>query len=173
METGATLVLRLWHASGVKGYGSGTWPQTTNHRGRSQPCRSRHRATHLYSSSPRQGVGRAGRSKVAFPLSCRIVGFQPTARRDHRRPLLPMNQTRIFVPEDESIVARDLCQQLAELCYEPVASTGHGEEAIQLAGQLRPAPVLGKNRLLAKPGGWGRLNASASVSPRVPHQSCP
>lgn len=53
-----------------------------------------------------------------------------------------MNKTRILIVEDESIVAWDLRQQLVELGYEPVANTGHGEEAITLAGQLRPDLVL-------------------------------
>ncbi|MBK8859061.1 MAG: response regulator [Opitutaceae bacterium] len=49
---------------------------------------------------------------------------------------------RILVVEDEVIVARDICVQLAELGYTALADTGYGEEAIKLAEQHRPDLVL-------------------------------
>ncbi len=58
-------------------------------------------------------------------------------------PLLPLAvKSRILVVEDEAIVAADLRLQLTELGFEPVGSTLSGEEAIKLAGQLRPDLVL-------------------------------
>jgi AmiR/NasT family two-component response regulator len=53
-----------------------------------------------------------------------------------------MNKPRILIVEDEPIVAQVLRQQLAELGYDPVAETPAGEEAVVLAGQLRPDLVL-------------------------------
>jgi len=53
-----------------------------------------------------------------------------------------MNKTRILIVEDELVVARDIAQQLTALEYEPVGQTARGDEAVQLAGQLRPDLVL-------------------------------
>ncbi len=53
-----------------------------------------------------------------------------------------MNRPRILIVEDEVVVAMDLRQQVLALGYEPVAETRTGEEAILLAGQLRPDLVL-------------------------------
>ncbi|MBT9507527.1 GGDEF domain-containing response regulator [Rhodoferax sp.] len=53
-----------------------------------------------------------------------------------------VNKPRILVVEDETIVARDIQAQLVELGYEPVAHATRGEQAIALAGQLRPDLVL-------------------------------
>jgi len=44
--------------------------------------------------------------------------------------------------EDEAIVARDIRNQLLELGYEPVGHATRGEEAIRMAGELRPDLVL-------------------------------
>ena len=44
--------------------------------------------------------------------------------------------------EDEAIIARDIRQQLVALDYEPVGHATRGEEAIALAGELRPDLVL-------------------------------
>jgi AmiR/NasT family two-component response regulator len=49
-----------------------------------------------------------------------------------------MNKPRILIVEDEPIMAQVLRQQLVEVGYDPVADTPTGEEAIVLAGQLRP-----------------------------------
>ncbi|MBW7895517.1 MAG: response regulator [Opitutaceae bacterium] len=49
---------------------------------------------------------------------------------------------RILVVEDESIVVRDICQQLTDLGFAPVADTRTGEEAVELAQTLRPDLVL-------------------------------
>ena len=53
-----------------------------------------------------------------------------------------MNKPKILIVEDESIIARDICQQLGELGYEAVADTSTGEDAIVLTGQLKPDLVL-------------------------------
>ena len=55
--------------------------------------------------------------------------------------------------EDESIVARDICQQLTDLGFVPVADTRTGEEAIELAGKLRPDLVLMDIQLAGKMDG--------------------
>lgn len=49
---------------------------------------------------------------------------------------------RILIAEDETIVARDIHQQLVEMHYEPVGHATRADEAITLAGQLRPDLVL-------------------------------
>jgi signal transduction histidine kinase len=54
---------------------------------------------------------------------------------------------RILVVEDELIVARDIQQQLIELDYDPVGHTTRGEQAIRMAGELRPDLVLMDVRL--------------------------
>ncbi len=53
-----------------------------------------------------------------------------------------MTKLKILIVEDESLVARDIGQQLLELGYEPVAETRRAEDAILLAGQLQPDLVL-------------------------------
>ncbi len=53
-----------------------------------------------------------------------------------------MEKARILVVEDEAIIARDIRQQLIELGYDPVGHATRGEEAVALAGQLRPDLVL-------------------------------
>ncbi len=53
-----------------------------------------------------------------------------------------VGQPRILVVEDESIVARDIEQQLVELGYQPLGHATHGEEAIAMAEQLVPDLVL-------------------------------
>lgn len=49
---------------------------------------------------------------------------------------------RILVVEDETVVARDIEQQLIELHYTPVGHATRGEDAILLTEQLRPDLVL-------------------------------
>lgn len=53
-----------------------------------------------------------------------------------------MSKTRIFVVEDEVIVARDIMQQLGELGYEAVGTCTRGEEALLQVERLRPELVL-------------------------------
>jgi PAS domain S-box-containing protein len=53
----------------------------------------------------------------------------------------------ILIVEDERIVARDIQNQLARLGYAVVGSTRFGEEAVQLARELRPDVVLMDIRL--------------------------
>lgn len=52
------------------------------------------------------------------------------------------NKGRILVVEDEMIVARDIAQQLVALGYQVVGHATRGQEAITLAGVLRPELVL-------------------------------
>jgi diguanylate cyclase (GGDEF)-like protein/PAS domain S-box-containing protein len=52
------------------------------------------------------------------------------------------NKGRILVVEDEMIVARDIAQQLVALGYQVAGHTTRGQEAIDLAGALRPELVL-------------------------------
>jgi CheY-like chemotaxis protein len=49
---------------------------------------------------------------------------------------------RILVVEDETIIAMDIAMQLRELGYEAVGHATTGEQAIDLARQLRPDLVL-------------------------------
>jgi PAS domain S-box-containing protein len=53
-----------------------------------------------------------------------------------------MSPVRILIVEDELIVARDIARQLTALGYEPVGETSRGDDAMQLAGRLRPDLVL-------------------------------
>lgn len=55
---------------------------------------------------------------------------------------VPVHKPKILVIEDETIVARDIAQQLLEMGYEPVGHATRGEEAVLLAEQLRPNLVL-------------------------------
>ncbi|MBL0311515.1 MAG: PAS domain S-box protein [Holophagaceae bacterium] len=58
-----------------------------------------------------------------------------------------MTKPRILIVEDEPVAARDIQQRLVELGYEPVAATPRADDAITLAGQLRPDLVLMDLRL--------------------------
>ena len=53
-----------------------------------------------------------------------------------------MGNARILVVEDEAIVARDIVRQLERFGHHVVADTPRGEEAVELAAQLRPDLVL-------------------------------
>lgn len=53
-----------------------------------------------------------------------------------------MSKMRIFVVEDEVIVARDIMLQLGELGYEAVGTSTRGEEAVAAVERLRPDLVL-------------------------------
>jgi PAS domain S-box-containing protein len=53
-----------------------------------------------------------------------------------------MNKQRLLIVEDEAIVAADLQARLTNLGYDVVGSVPSGEEALVLAGQLRPDLVL-------------------------------
>ena len=70
-----------------------------------------------------------------------------------------MSQTKILVVEDEAIVARDIVQQLTRLGYEPVGKTSRGEQALVLAGQLRPDLVLMDIYLAGEMDGVGAAEA--------------
>ena len=52
------------------------------------------------------------------------------------------NKPRILVVEDEAIIAADIRQQLIKLGYDPVGHAVSGEQAIELARELKPALVL-------------------------------
>ena len=58
-----------------------------------------------------------------------------------------MNEPRILIVEDERIVATDLSKRLKAMGYEPVGRAASGEQAIALAGELKPDLVLMDIRL--------------------------
>lgn len=53
-----------------------------------------------------------------------------------------MIKRKILVVEDERIIARDIAMQLCDLGYEPLGPAHTGEQAIEMAGELRPDLVL-------------------------------
>ncbi len=53
-----------------------------------------------------------------------------------------MNPCLVLVVEDERLIARDIAMQLQDLGYTPVGPATTGEQAIEMAGQLRPRLVL-------------------------------
>ncbi|MEW6517990.1 MAG: PAS domain S-box protein [Thermodesulfobacteriota bacterium] len=58
-----------------------------------------------------------------------------------------MNKTTILIVEDEAIIAADLAAKLLRLGYGVAGTAAGGEEAVRLAGQLRPHLVLMDIRL--------------------------
>ena len=56
--------------------------------------------------------------------------------------LTTVKRPRILVVEDEVIIARDIAMQLVNLGYEVVGNTTRGDQAVCLAGELRPDLVL-------------------------------
>ena len=53
-----------------------------------------------------------------------------------------MIKRKILVVEDERLIARDIAMQLCILGYEPLGPAGTGEQAIEMAAELRPDLVL-------------------------------
>ena len=53
-----------------------------------------------------------------------------------------MNPCLVLVVEDERLIARDIAMQLKDLGYTPVGPATTGEQAIEMAGLLRPQLVL-------------------------------
>jgi len=53
-----------------------------------------------------------------------------------------MKKPRILIVEDESIVARDIDQQLVMIGYQPVGRTAYAEQAVTLAEEMQPDLVL-------------------------------
>ncbi len=53
-----------------------------------------------------------------------------------------MIKRKILVVEDERLIARDIAMQLCILGYEPLGPADTGEQAIEIAGELRPDLVL-------------------------------
>ena len=92
-----------------------------------------------------------------------------------------MDKLKFLIVEDAAIVARDIHMQLVELGYEPVGQASRGEEAVVLAGELRPDLVLMDIQLKGKMDGIAAaeairtqfslpvvfLTASAEVDPKV------
>ncbi len=58
-----------------------------------------------------------------------------------------MGKIRVFVVEDEAIVAMDIEERLANMGYEPVGRASTGRDAIELVGQVKPDLVLMDIRL--------------------------
>ena len=71
-----------------------------------------------------------------------------------------MTPPRILVVEDETIVALDIRVQLARQGYEPVGHAIRGEQAVTLAGTLRPDLVLMDIQL---GGGMDGIDAAAAI----------
>ena len=61
--------------------------------------------------------------------------MSPNANSDIRK-------RRVLVVEDETIIARDIVMQLEDLGCEPLGPAVTGEQAIEMAGLLRPDLVL-------------------------------
>jgi CheY-like chemotaxis protein len=53
-----------------------------------------------------------------------------------------MNPPVVLVVEDERLIARDLAMLLADSGYTPVGPATTGDQAIEMAGRLRPQLVL-------------------------------
>lgn len=53
-----------------------------------------------------------------------------------------MNRPLILVVEDELLIARDIAMQLQDLGFTPVGPATTGEQAIEIAGSVRPQLVL-------------------------------
>ena len=56
--------------------------------------------------------------------------------------VMPVAKPRVLVVEDESIVARDIAQQLTDLGYTSVGMASFGEQAVKMATELQPDVVL-------------------------------
>ena len=54
----------------------------------------------------------------------------------------PVRSTRVLVAEDEVLIRLDLVEMLTEEGYEVVGEAGDGEQAVELATQLRPDLVV-------------------------------
>ena len=57
-------------------------------------------------------------------------------------PTLPKYSARILITEDEALIAMDIDMQLREMGYTPVGHATRGDEAIELARDLKPDLVL-------------------------------
>ena len=53
-----------------------------------------------------------------------------------------MSKTSILIVEDEAVVAADLGRKLSRLGYEVIGTADRGDEAVEMAGRLRPDLVL-------------------------------
>lgn len=76
-----------------------------------------------------------------------------------------MSPARILIVEDESIVARDLQEQLAKAGYLVVGVTARGDEALRLTAELEPNLVLMDIRLQGELDG---IAAAAALRERCP-----
>ena len=54
----------------------------------------------------------------------------------------PTKSTRIFIVEDEALIAMDLCERLTALGYEVCGTATHGETTAQRIAELQPDLVL-------------------------------
>ncbi|MCH9708148.1 MAG: ANTAR domain-containing response regulator [Actinomycetia bacterium] len=57
-------------------------------------------------------------------------------------PSLAANPHRVLIAEDEALIRMDLAEMLREEGYEIVGEAGDGQEAVDLAGSLRPDLVI-------------------------------
>ncbi len=53
-----------------------------------------------------------------------------------------MTKIRVFVVEDERLVAKDICRRLQEMGYDVPATVASGEEAVKSAVEMRPDVIL-------------------------------
>ena len=62
--------------------------------------------------------------------------------RVHRPTPTPHVPRRVLIAEDEALIRLDLAEMLREEGYEVVGEAGDGQEAVELAEQLRPDLVI-------------------------------
>jgi PAS domain S-box-containing protein len=74
-----------------------------------------------------------------------------------------MNRTRVMIVEDAATVAQDLCRRLRNMDYQVAAVVASGEEAVEIAVELRPDIVLMDIRLAGKMDG---VQAAAQIHAR-------
>src|SRR3954447_24901163 len=57
-------------------------------------------------------------------------------------PAAPSSTKRVLVAEDEALIRLDLAEMLGEAGYDVVGQAGNGEQAVELARELRPDLVV-------------------------------
>lgn len=75
-----------------------------------------------------------------------------------------MTQRRVLIVEDQPLIAADLCQTLATMGYEVLASLASGEEAVVAAIELRPELILMDIRLS---GAMDGIQAATAIRDRL------
>ena len=77
------------------------------------------------------------------------LGFAREHRREHHTPAQPRRRrppqpgaTRILVAEDEALIRLDLVEMLGEQGYDVVGQASNGEQAVELAKEVKPDLVI-------------------------------